>query len=54
MLLGSVPANAPRLTSSACTAPLLVGLAVCLTLGVTAGPLAAVLTRAGSLLTGAS
>jgi hydrogenase-4 component F len=55
LLLGPAPDNAPELTPTPGTiGPLLTGLTVCLTLGVTAGPLAAVLTRAGGLLTGVS
>jgi hydrogenase-4 component F len=54
MLLGAAPLGAPRLSLSAKAAwPLACGLLACLALGVTAGPLTDVLTRAGGLLAGA-
>ena len=55
MLLGAASDDAPRLQiSRAAAAPLVAGLAFCLALGVTAGPLTAVLTRAATLLGGAT
>jgi hydrogenase-4 component F len=55
MLLGAAPADAPRLhVSVAAAGPLVIGLVLCLALGVTAGPLTDVLTRAATLLGGSA
>ena len=53
MLLGAAPADAPPLQVSAVAAvPLVVGLVACAAVGVAAGPLGPVLTRAAKLLSG--
>ncbi len=53
MLLGSAADDAPALPlSPAAAIPLVAGIAACVALGVSAGPLAHVLTSAGSLLSG--